>query len=146
MIDGRQQFIETRARLHFRSQRRHLRPIQSSPFQIGRQAIHAAGHVPEMKAQRRQSMRASPHLAGGEPRGVPRQILARLLKPVERRRDQGIDLRQRPAQPRFRKIAAMVPAQFFFSAFLRCRFSGTGIPIWLRFPVMAEASLFNVPS
>jgi hypothetical protein len=49
--------------------------------------------MPEMKAQRRQSMRARPHLAGGQARSVPRQVLARLLKPVERRRDQRIDLR-----------------------------------------------------
>src|ERR1017187_6145566 len=55
-------------------------------------------------------------------------------------------LRQGPAQPGFRKVAHVVRSQFFFSAFLRCMLSGTGTPAWVNVPVIAEASLFNVPS
>lgn len=143
-VDVRQQLLETGAGLHLRRRRGHLRRVERPPFQICRQAVHAARDMPEMKAQRREAMRARPKLAGRKPRGVPRQIFAGLLEPVQRRRNQRMDLRQRPAQPGFRKIAA-VPAQFFFSAFFRCRVSGTPSP-WVNVPVITEASLFNVPS
>ena len=99
-----------------------------------------------MKAQRRQSMRARPHLADREPRGVPGQFLAGLLKRVQREREYSRHLRQGPAQPGFRKIADVLPAQFFVSAFLRCRFSDMLPPPWLNVPVIAEASLLSVPS
>jgi hypothetical protein len=46
-----------------------------------------------METQGREPVRAGPDLGGGEPGGVARQILARLLKSVERGREQGIDLR-----------------------------------------------------
>src|ERR1022692_1215307 len=88
-----------------------------------------------MKAQRRQSMRASQHLADGEP-----------LRCVQRGRVYSMHLRQGPAQPEFRKVADVVRYQFFFSAFLRCMVSGRLPPPWLHVPVIAEASLFNVPS
>ena len=55
-------------------------------------------------------------------------------------------LRQGPAQPGFRKVADVVPAQFFFSAFLRCMLRGRLTPRWLNVPAIAEASLFSVPS
>jgi len=124
LADVSQQLREICARLHLRRQRGHLRGIERSPFEISGQAIHAAGNVAKMKTERRQSMRTRPHLAGAQTRRVPRQILARLLEHVERGRDNGIDLRQGPAQPRFRKLAWILRAQLFFSAGLRCRLSG----------------------
>ena len=98
----RQHFVESGARVHLRFDRRELRFIQLAAFQLRGQAIHAAGDVAQMKAQRGEAMRPLPHLGGGKPSGVPRQIFARLLKPIQCGRPQRIHVRQRPAQPGFR--------------------------------------------
>jgi hypothetical protein len=98
-------------------------------------------------------MWARPHLTGREPCGVPCQILARLLKPVQRRRQQRVNVVQGTAQPCFRQwfrrmyreIADAAPVQFLSPAFLRCRLSGMLSPC-VNVPVIADASLLKVPS
>ena len=101
-VEIRQQFAETGARLHLRGERSQLSFVQPAPFEIGRETIQAARHVADVKTERREAVRPRPDLRGGQPRGVRRQVLARLLKCVKRGREQRIDIRQRAAQPGFR--------------------------------------------
>ena len=82
LLHAGKQVIQARAWRHLGRQRGQLLRIQRPACEIGGQAIQAARKVAQMKAQRRQPVGPSPHLAVAEPGGVACQILARLLKPV----------------------------------------------------------------
>jgi hypothetical protein len=55
-----------------------------------------------MEADRTEAVGRSPDLLGGEAGGVFCEILASHLEGIKQRREEGVDARERAAQPRFR--------------------------------------------